>query len=219
MAARGKAPRERPDPLVSWAAMSRWILVAAGATLLSCEPATECDDRCGEGTVCVAGKCEVAPEAAEAEPEPAPAGDDKRKRRRRRGRKRGGDDEAAGPVPTFNDASVPKFNPNRGSSIGEGAGSERISDRTIRQHLSRFEPRLNQCIEQLAAAGVEIGSAKVSFDIGIDPNGKVWGVTAHASKAMRDTGLIACMRLKISKFVFPSWDGPPVSFEYSFEVS
>ena len=198
--------------------MGRWIVVATGAVLVSCEPAAECDGRCGEGTVCVAGKCQLAPAQADPEPEPAPVDERKRKRRGRRGRRGSADGEPTGPVPTFNDASVPKYDPNRGSSIGENAGSERISDRTIRQHLSRFEPRLNKCIEQLAEAGVEIGSGQVSFDIGIDPSGKVWGVTAHAPKPIASTGVVACMRLKISKYQFPSWDGPPLGVEYSFEI-
>ncbi len=201
--------------------MGRRIVVAIGVALVACEPAAECDGRCGEGTVCVAGKCEVASAQAEPEPAAAPPDADKPKRRRgRRGRRGDTDDDAGptGPVPTFNDASVPKYDPDRGSSIGENAGSERISDRTIRQHLSRFEPRLNECIEQLAEAGVEIGSGQVSFDIGIDPSGKVWGVTAHAPKAIASTGVVACMRLKIAKYKFPSWDGPPLGVEYSLEI-
>jgi hypothetical protein len=198
----------------------QWLVTCCGAALSCADPST-CDDRCGEGTQCVAGKCVVAPPNAEVEAAPEPEAESRPRGRRRRKGRRGGDDTApttAGPPPSFNDSAVPNYDPNRDQAIGDNAGSERISDRTIRQHLSRFEPRLNACIEQIAAAGVDIPSGQVSFEIGIEPNGRVRGVTASAPKSMKATGMVACMRLAISKYRFPAWDGPALGVEYSFEV-
>jgi hypothetical protein len=187
---------------------------------MSCDSGADCDDRCGAGTQCVGGKCIVAEaeDVSTAEADTPEDTDGKGKRRRRRRRKADGADAPAGEVPSFDDSRVPKFDPNRNESIGESAGSERIADRTIRQHLSKFEPRLNRCIAQLAEAGVDVGSGQVGFDIGIESSGRVWGVTAQAPAAMKQSGLVACMRLAISRYRFPSWDGPALGVEYSFEV-
>lgn len=194
-------------------------LAFVGLAPAACDPAP-CDDRCGLGTTCQGGKCivEAAPDGgttgAAADAVPAKG---RRKGRRRRGSRSGGD-AVAGSAPVFDDSAIPRFDPNRVQTIGEGQGSERLSDRKVRQELERLEPGFNRCIEQVANAGVDIGSGQVSFEIGIEPSGKVWGITATAPRALRESGVVACMRKAIHRHRFPSWDGPPMGVDYSFDV-
>lgn len=198
----------------------RRIALAAACTAVACDTAP-CDDRCGLGTRCLEGKCVVD----DAPPEDATTGSGASptaERGRRKGkRRRGATNEAAdgrATAPVYDDSSIPRYDPERVQSIGEGSGSERLPDRTVRQHLDRIEPGINACIRELVEAGVEIGSGQVSFQIGIEPSGKVWGITASAPSALKASGVVACMRTKIHAHRFPAWDGPAMGVDYSFEV-
>lgn len=141
----------------------------------------------------------------------------KRRGRRRRGQRGDGDDggEAAAGL-NVDDSHVPKYDPNRTETIGEG--TERLSDRKVRQHLSRLEPKFNRCIEQAAMATDDALTGVVYFNIGIEPTGKVWGVTVKAPDALKRHKVAACMRVAVYKAKFPSWDGPSMGVDYSFEV-
>lgn len=188
---------------------------------MSCD-AAPCDDRCGLGTQCVQGKCVVQQSEDSDSTGPAEevvAGRGRRKGRRRRSSAAAGDEGgAAVPAPVHDDSAIPRYDPKRVQSIGEGAGSERLADRTIRQHLDRIEPAINRCIEEYADAGVDIGSGQVSFEIGIEPSGKVWGITATAPAKLKKSGVVACMRKRIHAHRFPTWDGPSMGVDYSFDV-
>jgi hypothetical protein len=202
--------------------MLRPILASVCSLVLACD-AAPCDDRCGLGTECVEGKCvvkEAPPIDGTGAPEDdaTPATGRRKGRRRRDGSAPSGDEPSDVARPVYDDSSIPRYDPKRVQSIGEGAGSERLSDRTVRQHLDRIEPAINRCIEELAAAGVDLGSGQVSFEIGIEPSGKVWGITATAPAALKASGVVACMRKKIHAHRFPSWDGPAMGVDYSFEV-
>jgi hypothetical protein len=203
--------------------LRRLGLAVVALVPVACDPAP-CDDRCGPGTRCQSGKCvvEEAPAVDTTGAARAAAPDEGRRKGRRKGRRGRGRSDADGPAtasaPVFDDSAIPRFDPNRVQTIGEGQGSERLSDRKVRQQLERLEPRFNRCIEQVASAGVEVGSGQVSFEIGIEPSGKVWGITATAPKALRASGVVACMRGAIHGHRFPSWDGPPMGVDYSFDV-
>ena len=223
------ARRRGPRRPAAWARplrrASRAFAIAAtfGAIsgAASCD-APPCDDRCGLGTQCVDGKC-VVDDAAGPETTGVPEGETPDKPRRKGRRRRSGSaagDEAEGDVarPVYDDSAIPRYDPKRVQTIGEGSGSERLSDRTVRQHLDRIEPAINRCIEEYVEAGVDVGSGQVSFQIGIEPSGKVWGITAAAPAALKTSGVVACMRKKIHAHRFPSWDGPAMGVDYSFEV-
>ncbi len=188
--------------------------------LAGCPDPETCGGFCGPGTVCEAKVCVPAPPPeAEAAPEPEP--EKGRKRRRRRRGKRGGAAEAeaaAGFVPP-DDSRVPAYDDNRGQTISEGSGSERLSDRAVRRHMSTLEPAFNRCIATAAQASPEeLGAGRIAFDINVEPSGKVSGVSVKAPKNLRVFGIVPCMRLAVHKSRFPSWDGPAMRVEYSFRV-
>ena len=198
---------------------------ALGLVAVVCSgcPAAPCDDRCGSGTVCIDGKCVVAA-IADASPTDAEVDADPQLRKKGRKRKGGKADDgetglvASGPAPVFDDSNVPRYDPDRTQAIGAGDGSERLSDRTVQDHLAGLEPAFNRCIEQIVQAGVDVGTGNVAFEIGIEPTGKVWGVTARAPAKLKDSGAVACMRKAIHAHRFPKWDGPAMGVDYAFDV-
>ncbi|MCB9717779.1 MAG: hypothetical protein H6712_28280 [Myxococcales bacterium] len=197
--------------------MRRLVMLAALATgpgLLACDRSTEdCGGHCGAGTVCEADKCVVAPgPEPEAEPEPEEPSDKKRRRRRR---KDGGDPATGGGLPD-RDANVPRYRADRLEEIGEG--SERISDRRIRQELAEIEPAFNRCLARASEVSDATLSGTVSFQIGIEPTGKVWGVNATLPSSWGVPGLKACFRNAVYEHRFPSWDGPATGVDYHFTV-
>ena len=189
-----------------------------GLAVAGCRPAGECEGYCGAGTRCEADKC--VPDVADEEPVAADEDVGKGKKKRRKGRRRkgrrgdDGGEEAVGL--TVDDSHVPKYDPNRTETIGEG--TERLSDRKVRQHLRRLEPKFNSCIERAAMATDDALTGVVYFNIGIEPTGKVWGVTVKAPAALKRHKVAACMRVAVYKTKFPSWNGPSMGVDYSFEV-
>lgn len=165
--------------------------------------------------MCEAGKCIVAPPEAEAEPEPEePEGNKRRKRRRRRGG--GGDGAAANGRLPDKDGHIPRYRADRTETIGEG--SERLSDRRVRQELAEAEPAFNRCLERASEVTDATLAGTVSFKLGIEPSGKVWGVNASLPKSWNVPGLKACFRKAVYAHRFPSWDGPSMGVDYHFQV-
>ena len=165
--------------------MPRPLSLAAALALLgpsACAAQGECGGHCGAGTHCEADKCVANVEAEAEEPaadaEPAPGKKRRKGRRKRRGGEDGDDEggdegEHAGPPLRVDDSRVPKYNPNRTQEIPDG--SERLSDRAVKQHMRSLEPAFNRCIEQAAMATDDTLAGTVSFTIGVEPTGKVWG--------------------------------------------
>lgn len=192
------------------ACTTAWALVGCAA------PGGPCNNFCGAGTecrdnVCVVAKAQPEPQL-DAEPEP-----DKKKRRRRRRRKGGGGDSspAAGGLP-YNDGAIPRYRADRLENIGEG--TERLSDRRVRQELSTVEPDFNNCLSRASALTDAELSGQVTFQIGIEPSGKVWGVNARVPSSWDVPGLRACFRNAVYDHRFPSWDGQPMGVDYHFRV-
>ena len=200
---------------------ARSVLLALPLAGLGCKPAGECGGFCGPGTHCESGRC--VPDLPDEPEAVVPADDDgKKKKKRRRGRKgkHGADDEGGGdglgePL-AVDDSRVPNYNPNRTETIGEG--TERLPDREVRSHLRRLESKFNRCIEQASLSTNDEIKGTVDFTIGIEPSGKVWGVTAKAPAIMKKHGVVACLRVAIHKYRFPKWDGPSMGVDYSFDV-
>lgn len=187
----------------------------ASAGLGACDRSTEdCGGFCGEGTVCEAGKCVVAPPP---EPEAEPEDEEPKGKKRRRRRRKGGGDEAtaSGSLPD-KDGHVPRYRGDRQEEIGEG--SERLSDRKIRSELAKVEPAFNRCLARASEVTDATLAGTVSFKIGIEPTGKVWGVNASLPKSWGVPGLKACFRNAVYDHRFPSWDGPATGVDYHFQV-
>jgi len=197
------------------------LVVACLGVGLGCPPSTEdCGGFCGPGTVCTEGRCVVQPEPEpEAEPEPESDAKAGNKRRRRRGRRGGGggdeDPPAAGGLDD-RDGHIPRYRSDREEVLGEGG--ERPSDRSIRQQLSRLEPAFDRCLARAAAVTDTALSGTVTFQIGIEPSGKVWGVNARLPPAWDVPGLRACFRIVVFDHRFDGWSGPSMSVDYHFQV-
>lgn len=170
---------------------------------------------CGPGTVCDGSKCVVAATPALDDEEPEPEDAKGSERRRRRKKAPGNAAPASGGLPD-RDGHIPRFRADRLEQIGEG--SERLSDRTIRQELSTIEPAFDRCLARASEVTDATLSGTVSFKIGIEPTGKVWGVNASLPKAWGVPGLRACFRTAIYDHRFPSWDGPATGVDYHFTV-
>jgi len=197
--------------------MTARLAVASLLVACACDPspgAEACFGVCGEGTRCVASECVVAePEPPEAEPE-APT---KKKRRRRRGRRKRGADAEPGFEPE-DDSHVPGFDPDADKTLDMKAGTERLSDREIRAHLSRLEPKFNRCIATSALAHEDALKGELDFVLSIQPSGKVGGVTVKASGNLGTAGVVPCARKVVYGHRFPSFDGNPMGVDYSFKV-
>lgn len=193
---------------------SETIALVVLALTAGCDRSAEdCGGFCGEGTVCQAGKCVVGSPEPLAEPEPEPEQASGKKRRRRKGT--GKDAPASGGLPD-QDGHIPRYRADRDEQIGEG--NERISDRRIRQELSTLEPAFNRCLARAAEVTDAALAGTVSFKIGIEPSGKVWGVNASLPSSWDVPGLRACFRTVVYEHRFPSWDGPATGVDYHFTV-
>lgn len=195
-----------------------------GTAFASCDSgpsATECYGVCGSGTECVDQKCVIA--AAEPEPEPEPEPPRKKRGRRskrgRRGSKAHADADASPGFTPEDDSHVPEYNAKKTKNLDLNAGSERLSDRIVNQHLSRIEPALNRCVEKAAAASDDpIGPGSIALTLSIAGTGKVSSVSAKASPKLRVFGIVPCVRRAVHAHKFPSFDGPTMGVDYSFKV-
>jgi len=200
--------------------MRAWLATTAVLLVAACDRAPgpdACYGVCGDGTQCEAGKCVVAElEAPEPDPEPASA---KKKKRRRRGRKGSSSSTDEGPgFKAEDDSNVPGYDPKATKGLDMNAGTDRLADRTIRQHLSRLEPKFNKCIEKSALAHDDGLEGELDFVLSIQPSGKVGGVTVKASGNLKKAGVVPCARKVVYGHRFPSFDGSTMGVDYSFKV-
>ncbi|MCH9687061.1 MAG: hypothetical protein K0V04_36840 [Deltaproteobacteria bacterium] len=189
------------------------FIAAVGSAAIGCQsnPAA-CGGFCGEGTVCEAGRCIVAPlPEPEVEAEPEAKGG---KKRRRKGKRKGGRTAAGGL--DDRDGHIPRYRAKRDEQIPEG--SERLSDRKVRQQMRTLEPAFNRCLERASQVTDATLTGSVSFTVGIEPSGKVWGVNARLPSKWGVEGLRACFRKVVYGHRFPSWDGPSMGVDYHFQV-
>ena len=184
---------------------------------MSCERSAEdCGGFCGDGTVCQAGKCVVAAVKAEAEVEVEAEEPRGKKKRRRKGGKDGAADEGGGAGLPDQDGHIPRYRADRDEAIGEG--TERLSDRRVRQELATLEPAFDRCLARAAEVSEVELAGTVSFKIGIEATGKVWGVNASLPGGWEVPGLRVILRKVVWEHRFPSWDGPAMGVDYHFVV-
>jgi hypothetical protein len=198
--------------------MGRGTAAILGLAFVACNASADaeaCFGVCGDGTRCEAGRCVAIADAPEAA---VPAPDDDKRGRKGKRRARNGDDDGgeASSYQPVSDRHIPAYDAKATTELGEG--SERLDDGTVRKELRELEPAFDRCIADAVAAGVTVGSGRVDFVFGLTPSGKVDGVNAKAPSAIRDAGIVPCLRKVIFDHRFPRYDGPPMGVDYSFEV-
>lgn len=205
------------------------LACAAGYWLLHVQNQSDdpCGGHCGETTQCVGTVCEaLEDEEVAAEPDSKKPGK-KRRKRRRKGRRGGGasadnaGDEAGDDLPPFepvNDRHIPQFS-NKPIVLDMNAGSERLSDHVVDTHMNRLTPKFQRCITTASTySDDDIGGGTLTFKIQLKPTGKVAGVSVKGPSNLKVFGIIPCVRKVVYDHKFPSYDGPPMGVDFSFEV-
>lgn len=197
----------------------------AVSTYVLTEPG-ECGGACGEGTICVGERCELAP----IEPEPTvveeveePGKKRRKGRRSKTGEAEAGDELLAGSGPALDDDShVPRFNANADQSISMSDGTGRLSDAEVDRELAKLDKAFQACVRDAAARvaglGADLGTGTVKYSFGVDGRGKVTGVTASAPANLQDAGIVPCVRVAVYGHRFPAFDGPTMKASSSFSV-
>lgn len=205
------------------------VLLGAGgmyavSTFVLAEPSA-CGGACGDGTICVADRCELAPVEVEEPVVEEVEEPGKTKRRKGRRGKTGegvdaGEGEAlAGTGPALdNDSHVPRHNPNADQSISMSDGTGRLSDAQVDRELAKLDKAFQACVRDAAARVDELGSGTVRYSFGVDGRGKVTGVTASAPANLQDAGIVPCVRVAVYGHGFPAFDGPVMKASSSFSV-
>ena len=203
-----------------------WLAASSVLALGGCPALTEpCGAHCGPGTRCEGERCvpaQAGEETGGTGPSEPSEGNSKKKKKRRKGSRRSGgegdDGEAASAPPRVDDSRVPKYDDKRLQEIGMADGTERLSDFEVRKHMRRLEPKFDKCIADATLRTDAEIKGSIVFEIGIEPSGKVWGVNAKANKVLRDAGVVSCVRVVVHKHRFPSWHGPAMGVDYSFDI-
>ncbi len=113
---------------------------------------------------------------------------------------------------------MPGYDPKASKGLDMNAGTDRLTDRTIRQHLSGLESKFNACIEKSALAHDGALQGELDFVLSIEPSGKVGGVTVKGSGNLTKAGVVPCARKVVYGHRFPSFDGSTMGVDYSFKV-
>jgi hypothetical protein len=187
------------------------------------QPSAEpCAGICGEGTACIDERCQL--ESSDEEVSEEAVAEPKRKRRRRRGKsgvasesEHGGEEGIAAFVPV-DDSRVPRFNRGASKTIDLDAGSERLSDRVVNQELAKLDRRFQRCVSTAANYTEDPIRGTLRYELGISGSGKVTGVNVNAPKSLQVFGIVPCVRKAIHGHRFPSFDGPTMGVEGSFQV-
>ena len=181
-----------------------------------------CDDRCGAGPECIAGRCETVVAEAEDETDDAPKPSGKNKRKRRRGRGKSdaessvGDAEAA--FRPVDDSHVPRFDRKAPKTLDLDAGSERLSDAVVNRELAKLDRKFQSCIATAAQHSDDALQGTLRYELGIGSNGRVTGVNVKAPAGLKVFGIVPCVRKAIHGHRFPAFDGPTMGVEGSFHV-
>ena len=171
---------------------------------------------CGEGTTCMANRCELVVAELVEEEDDVNTG---KKKRRRRSKKKGSATDGTVALVRVNDSHVPRFNPKKTKIIEEGTGSERLSDRTIDRTLKKLDPKFQECIKKAVMASEEdVKSGRVVYEFGIAPSGKVSGVNVRAPAHLKALGVDSCTRVAVYGLRFPSFSGLEMAAEGSFSI-
>jgi len=179
-----------------------------------------CDGRCGEGTRCEDETCIV--DAVEVPPEEPTTKKKGRKRRRRgKGSRAGSPSGDAGEVPEasaprVDDSHIPAFS-NGPQALDLNGGSERLSDAQVRGVVRKLTPKFQRCVGAASTGDTPL-RGKVKITARVNGDGKVSQVSATAPASIRDSGAVPCIRKAVFDQRFPTYDGPSMGVDLSFEV-
>jgi len=179
-----------------------------------------CDERCGEGTRCEEELCIVdAVEAPQEEPTTKKKGRGKRRRRGKRGAGSPSGDTGDLPeagAPRVDDSHIPAFS-NGPQALDLNGGSERLTDAQVRGVVRKLTPKFQRCIGDAATGDTPLrGEVKITARVNGD--GKASQVSATAPAAIRESHAIPCIRKAVFDQRFPTYDGPSMGVDLSFEV-
>ena len=161
----------------------------------------------------------VAAVEVEAAPEEEESKGKKRKGKRRKKGAEGGETAVAAAGAKVDDSHVPRFDRTKTKTIGEGTGSERLSDNVINRELAKLDGAFQRCITKAAAAAEgELGSGRVKYEFGVAPSGKVTGVNVSAPAELKALGVDSCVRVALYGHSFPSFDGLEMGATGSFSI-
>ncbi len=201
-------------------ARGAFTLLVCATLSQGCDPSPgpeDCYDVCGPGTRCESRTCVVD---AVPDDEPAPTPPAAKKRRGRKGKRSRAEQPSAAPGFTpEDDSNVPEYQANASRTLDMKAGTERLGDRVVNQHLARAESKFNGCIATAAQHYDGTLSGDLDFTISIAPTGKVAGVSVKGSKSLREGGVVPCVRKVVYGLRFPSFDGQTMGVDYSFKVN
>ncbi len=193
------------------------LCVAVACTTPEAQP---CGGHCGPGTECVAEVCQVVAEVEAAEV-PEVKRPTKRRRGARKVRGERGDpsepDAVVAPGPVVDDRGIPEVDDNRTQVMDLKAGSERLSQTVIDQHIGQITPAIQRCIAAAGSAGEE-ARGKLSFRLQINPSGKVEAVSLTPPKAISTTNIPACARKAVYDHRFPAFDGMAMTVRFAVEI-
>lgn len=181
------------------------VLGVAGHTLYRqyTEPRGPCLGRCGDGTTCVHGRCEVAVAAPKLRKK-------KSARRRKRSRRR----PTAGS--SLAKPTAAQLRQTRGGQalgkvdvvdlageLGGGATRE-LSAVQVTAKVRRLDPEIIACI-QGAGRGYDLGTRAIKVEVGfrIERSGRVSKVQVKAPRLLHQQGLLGCVRPLLRALVFP----------------
>lgn len=190
------------------------LAVGGGGTFVALRAAGGCLDRCGEGTVCVAGRCLPVP------PPPslaAPAAPEKKKRRRsstQAGAAAG--DPLAAPELTL--APGDEAVQSQGDALGRpevidfnaaGGSDDKLSDEAIERVFAAVRPAVSGCVGR-AVGEYPLERAHVEVGARIEASGRVDKVRVTAPALLLRQGLARCVRPLVTGLRFPASGGASV---------
>ena len=181
------------------------VLGVTGHTLYRqyTEPQGPCLGRCGQGTTCVEGRCEVVTAA----PEPRK----KKKGRRRKSARRRTSTGSTQAKPTAAQLQRTSGGPALGKvdivdlagELGGGAREE-LSAAQVTAKVRRLDPEIVACI-QSASSGYNLEGQVVKVEVGfrIERSGRVKKVRVKAPRLLHQQGLLSCLRPLLRGLIFP----------------
>jgi hypothetical protein len=118
------------------------------------------------------------------------------------------------------DATVPEFDPNADVQLDMEAGGERPDEYNLLEAFQQQYDEFDQCVLSAKKGKDKQLPGDVDVSVLLNPRGaKPLGVNADLPDDVeRDTSLRECLRSAVAAGPYPSYDGPPVVVQFSFEL-
>ena len=118
------------------------------------------------------------------------------------------------------DASVPTFDPNADQVLDGYDGSERPDEQQIMSAFEQSYEHIDRCVAKARRGDDDVVEGDADLQILLNPKGpRPLGVNANVSGPhTKNRKLVECLRRAAAKAPYPTYDGPPVVVEMSFEL-